>query len=373
MKTTSLLALLLAAPLLADEAEKKDDYAKEPEKKASPHVFGWPFVEWEKMQPRGGSTQGTEVTLAEAPRAGWKELRADGLSDVERDRRAILAMAGDYRVSFDFLETLGFSDDYTPPRPYFSWGTEHVEVLESSEKFIQLQHTLVMYFKNEEGEEVGPMVMKHWRQDWTYEPAEIWTYRGDLTWKKIPAPDPKGRWSQAVWQVDDSPRYEVVGKWSHEGGLSTWRSDNCPRPLPRREFSVRSDYNILEGVHEITIAPNGWLHTQNNRKLSRENGSEHYVGLEVGIDRYEAITAPDLATPFADSWKKTAPYWEQVRTAWSDALDDRKTLKLKPKVEDQKLWQVHFAKAGELEAEDSPDHSGDAEHARETLERFIVK
>ncbi|MDB4320062.1 hypothetical protein N9981_01715, partial [bacterium] len=67
-------------------------------------------------------------TLDTEPSAAWKSLQ-EKAEKPEQDRRAILAMAGDYRVSFDFMETLGFSEDYQPPAPYFSWGTEHVEVI----------------------------------------------------------------------------------------------------------------------------------------------------------------------------------------------------------------------------------------------------
>ena len=135
-----------------------------------------------------------------------------------------------------------------------------------------------MVFKNEKGEIDGPHVMKHWRQDWTWQDAEIHAYAGYSTWQREKSSHPEGRWSQAVFQVDDSPRYKVMGAWTHSGGLSTWRSDNCPRPLPRREFSVRKDYNVLEGFHEITLAPNGWIHVQNNRKLQLEpDGSRRYL------------------------------------------------------------------------------------------------
>lgn len=340
----------------------------------SGHVFAWPFMEWEKMKPRGGTTRGSEVTLLKESRPAWEALQEEGLTKQERDRRAILAMAGEFRVSFDFVETLGFGADYEPPRPYFSWGTEHVEVIEDRPSFVSLQHTLVMYFKNEDGEVQGPAVMKHWRQDWSYEPATILTYRGNETWEKIPAPEPAGRWAQAVFQVDDSPRYEVMGEWTHEGGLSSWLSDNCPRPLPRREFSVRDDYNILEGHHQITLAPTSWLHTQDNRKLRiGDDGSKTYVGLELGVDRYEAITEPELAAGFAASWAKTAPYWAQVRKVWADLIASRDRFTLVPENQGEKLWQQHFAKAAELEAAENPDHSGNAEHAQATIEAFLRK
>ena len=150
----SLVLVLGCSPELS--AYEKDE--KKKEEPVSGHVFGWPFLTAEKMQPRGGSTKGGEVTLMEGVKESWKKLQEPGLDTQERDRRAILAMQGSYRVSFDFLETVGFSEGYKPPRPYFSWGTERVIVLQDRPDFVSLQHVLVMYFKDKEGKETGPHV-----------------------------------------------------------------------------------------------------------------------------------------------------------------------------------------------------------------------
>ncbi len=270
-------------------------FAEEP-KKVVGHVFAWPFLEVEKMQPRGGMTKGTEVVLDGEVSEEWKRLQMDVKSKYAKDKHAILAMAGSYRVSFDFVETMGFEVGYKPRRPYFSWGTEHVEVIEVGVGFVSLQHTLVMFFKGKDGKESGPMVMKHWRQDWRYEDRDLHVYRGKRTWERErkDVAEVAGKWTQAVFQVDDSPRYEVVGEWSHEGGMSVWKSDSSWRPLPRREFSVRDDYNVLQGTHEITLTPTGWVHVQNNQKLSLGDEGNRFVGQELGVNRYERIVKPSL-------------------------------------------------------------------------------
>ena len=72
------------------------------------------------LKPRGASTRGAPVVLDLAPGDSWKRLRTPGLSALERDRRAILAMAGPYRVSFDFLEVLRFDPALKPDAPYQS-------------------------------------------------------------------------------------------------------------------------------------------------------------------------------------------------------------------------------------------------------------
>ena len=177
------------------------------------------------------------------------------------------------------------------------------------------QHTLVMHFQMPDGSEMEPMVMKHWRQDWTYEDEDLHMFRGDGTWARArrSSDEAAGSWSQAVWQVDDSPRYEAIGKWIHTGNRSAWTGENSWRPLPRREHSVRGDYGVMEGFHRIVITPTGWIHEQNNwKRVSGEGKEPEYRGHELGIDRYERIVSPSLddADPY---WEKTGAYWRSSR------------------------------------------------------------
>jgi hypothetical protein len=370
------LHLFLAANLLALTpciSAKEQPKKQKKDQPPAGHVFAWPFIESKEMMPRGGSTEGADVTLLTGSKEAWKKLNEPGLAKFEQDRRAILAMAGSYRVSFDFTESLGLTENFKPARPYFSWATENVTVLEDRGEFISLQHSLVMYFKNDKGETEGPAVMKHWRQDWTYQPKELHIFIGNRTWQRTPAANADDRWSQAVFQVDDSPRYEVLGRWTHDGVLHEWRSDNCPRPLPRREQTVRTDYNVLEGFHDITITPNGWVHLQNNRKLQVDpDGRRTYLGAELGVDRYEEITAPDLATAFNQFWEKTGGYWKDVRDTWAGILKENDRFALKNEADGDKLYAVHFEYAGELEKSGQPaDPAANLKHAQETIHRFL--
>ncbi|HEX3139536.1 MAG TPA: hypothetical protein VHQ87_05760, partial [Rhizobacter sp.] len=99
-------ALAWIAPLLLCAALNSHAAESDPPR----YTFSWP-LEGSALKPRGGSTRGAPVTLDREPSAAWKALQAPGLSPQERDRRAILAMAGSYRVSFDFLDVA----TYTPP------------------------------------------------------------------------------------------------------------------------------------------------------------------------------------------------------------------------------------------------------------------
>ena len=110
--------------------------------------------------------------------------------------------------------------------------------------------------------------------------------------------------------MDCSPRYDAIGAWTQTGGLSTLRSDICPRPLPCREFSVRNKkYNALVGTHEITLSPNGWTHVQNNRKFQLDpDGTRRYLRTEIGFSRYEEITAPVLSARSSTAGSRDEKY-----------------------------------------------------------------
>jgi hypothetical protein len=345
----------------------------------STYVFGWGDLPASLAKPRGGSTRGGNVVLAPGRALPLPEIAA-AKNDFARDRAAILALAGDYRVSFHFMESLGLGANYTPVRPYHSWATEHVRVIADTGRFISLQHTLVMFFRKEDGSESEPMTMKHWRQDWTFEDTDLHTFRGQATWaRRRPAQtDTTGAWSQAVFQVDDSPRYEALGRWEHRGNLSVWTSERAWRPLPRREHTVRKDYDVMEGVHRIILTPTGWLHEQNNWKRvagetapGSSSAAPGFVAAEIGLDRYERVTAPSLAA--ADAvWSKTAPYWALVRKVWTEEFARNDRLTLRDKVEGKALFEFHFPDAEKLESGRPFDAVATEREVRATLAKFII-
>lgn len=342
----------------------------------SSYLFGWGDVPSTVAQPRGGTSRGSTVTLA-PPQSLPLPAIASAASAFERDRAAILALAGDYKTSFHFLETLGLTPDSAPSRPYHSWATEHIRVIEDTGRFITLQHTLVMFFQQADGTASAPMLQKHWRQDWTYEDTDLHTFRGERTWaRRQPAPDESaGAWSQAVFQVDDSPRYEALGRWSHDGNRSLWTSEIAWRPLPRRESSTRHDYDVIEGRHQILITPTGWVHAQDNwKRIAGETvpaAPPRYLAHESGLDRYERIATPSLAAADAE-WSRTAPYWSAVRHAWRDIFAAHDHFSLRPTVDGQRLFELHFAYAAELAAGRAFDPADAARHARETIAGFLV-
>ncbi|HEX7036316.1 MAG TPA: DUF6607 family protein [Pseudomonadales bacterium] len=360
------IALLLTAAAFAGAAEERR------------YTFSWPFVEGSAMAPRGGTTEGPDVTLADGPSDAWQRLREPGLSDFERDRRAILAMAGTYRTSFDFIETIGFTDDYRPPRPYQSWATEWVFPIADRPRFISLQHILVMHFRQDDGTLSPPMVVKHWRQDWRYEDRDIHRYAGHGVWQRheLPAEQVRGAWSQAVFQVDDSPRYQTVGRWSHYPSHSTWTSDETRRPLPRRESSVRDDYHALVGVNRVTITPHGWIHEEDNLKAvldpaGRPDPELPYLAREAGLNRYRLIVGYDFSAG-EDYWRRTAPFWAEVRAAWGRVLAERDRFRLRPDAGGEPLFQAMFELADRAGAADAADAAAAQREIETVLERYLT-
>ena len=297
----------------------------------SRYTFSWPIGEG-MLKPRGSSTKGAAVALDTNPSQEWKRLHAAGLSDFERDRRAILAMAGPYRVSFDFLEVARFDPALRPDAPYQSWGTEYVFVSEDNGDFIALQHVLVMRVLQQDGSESEPFVTRHWRQEWRYEADAALVYRGSNTWAINPIPEDRrrGTWVQSVYQVDDSPRYAAPGRWQHGDSFSTWISDETWRPLPRREWSVRDDYQVLVGTNRHTITPTGWIQEENNLKLALDDAGKQraampYLAREYGVARYERIRDYDFSAG-KDYFDKTEPFWAEVRAAWKELIRARQAV-----------------------------------------------
>jgi hypothetical protein len=325
------------------------------ESAAPAYVFAWPFIDTEALSPRGGTTRGPDVRLAEVPSAAWRELQADELTAEERDRRAILALAGEYRTSFDFLEVLVFEPPFRPARPYRSWATERIFVLADRPGFISLQHLLVMHYIDKDGERQGPVVQKHWRQDWRYEPDAIVEFVGDRVWRPRAVPEDEGRrsWSLTVYHVDDSPRYASVGVWQHSAVGSFWQDRGTWRPLPQRERTVRDDYDVLAGSNRITVQPVGWVHEQDNLKVVFAAPHVPAVDVpfrarEIGVNRYQRIVDYDFAA--GDSyWSATSEFWRIVRESWAGRLGSG-PLRVDTECEGTTSFMRLFAFAGVLEA-----------------------
>lgn len=235
-------------------------------------------------------------------------------SHFNRDRETILAMAGDYKVRFDMQKSTPWIEGYTPLDRKISGGYELVRVIEDTGTKIVLQHLLVV---GEEGEE---FVIKHWRQDWEYEPTGILAYAGPNTWEWVEMPERlrNGRWSQTVYQVDDSPRYAGWGEWQDSQGIRRWRSNWTWRPLARRDAVRNPVYDRYAAINRHQLTPTGWIHWQDNTKMMPDaaaNDGLKSVVQEYVLNTYDKFTGYNVAA--ADEyWAATQTYWAAVRDQW---------------------------------------------------------
>jgi hypothetical protein len=264
------------------------------------------------------------------------------------DRRAILSMLGEFKVSFRFDETAVLVPGYERKADQRSGGFEMVVLVEDAGERIDLQHILVM-----QGH-----VIKHWRQTWQYQADPVWTFEGGQHFKPRDRDDAMvaGTWTQSVYEVSDAPRYTGSGKWNHRYGVSTWTSDRTWRPLPRREYTKRDDYQLLNVENRHTITPRGWTHEQDNSKVRRDaQGRDTVLVREFGFNDYRRIRGYDFQ-PGHDYWKKTGPFWNAVRMRWSERLAATEGLTLGYPTDDEKFIGEMFsaaetyAKDGDLEA-----------------------
>jgi hypothetical protein len=296
---------------------------------------------------RGGTTQGEKLTLTQATPESWKKLKVAKLSAKERDRRAILHLAGEYRTTFEFLETIKFIESEKAHLPYRSWGTELVFVIEESEDFISLQHIMVMRFVDPKTKEVSPpYVMKHWRQDWRWQAGERFEYQGRGMFRKLKASQSQGQWLWSVYQVDDSPRYFAQGRWQHHEHSSHFVMNEVARPLPRRESEVRSDYDILRGEERLIITERHWYHEQANfkQKLNENNGDHLYLAREIGHNSYQRIEGFDF-TPATEYWQHSGTFWKEVRGIWQQTFKESSQFHFKEVHEGAPLFALLFDKA----------------------------
>lgn len=261
-------------------------------------------------------------------------------SKKKKDQEAIKSMCGCFEVTFNFAETFNYSDDpnYKPSKKKISKGLEWAELVTDENNKISIQHLLVV------GPPNGQMVVKHWRQDWLYQNTDFYMFNGDNVWnfEQKSKSDVKKQWTQKVYQVDDSPRYEGSGSWVHVDGKSYWEN-KTDAPLPRREYTKRSDYNVTARGNRHEITDFGWVHDQDNDKILRKAGAEDVIiAQEKGYNVYKKVADSKCQTA-QDWWKEQHSKWEFVRTKWGEVFARNTTLKLEKKVDNKVLFKHLFA------------------------------
>lgn len=277
----------------------------------------------------------------------------------ETDKNAIKEMCGCFEVTFNFAETFNYSQDslYQPSKTKVDKGLEWAQLVTDEDNKVVIQHILQV------GPPSQPYIVKHWRQDWLYENTDLYVYDGDNKWtfEKKPNDAVAGQWTQKVYQVDDSPRYEGTASWVHVDGKSYWEN-TTPAPLPRREYTKRADYNITLRGNRHEITSEGWVHDQDNAKVLRKEGADDFVlAKEKGYNTYVKVEDARCKAA-ADWWTTNYDKWASVRTKWDEVFARNNDLILKEKVDNKVLYKHLFNE--ELTSQ---------EEIHATIESFVVQ
>jgi hypothetical protein len=247
----------------------------------------------------------------------------------KQDVESIKSLCGCFEVEFKYVETFSPDKNYQFKDRYVAKALEWGGLVESSDKKLVIQHILVID---------DSMIVKHWREDWVYENTSLLQYNHDDQWKKVKLPQQQvaGQWSQSVWEVNDAPRYQGTASWIHQNGLHYWKN-TTDAPLPRREYTKRSDYNVLTRGNTLTLTDSGWVHEQDNTKTIRAAGqADRIVALEKGYNIYKKV---DDKKCFAakDWWAKNQAYWNTVRANWDELIAKKDMVTVRREVKNQTL------------------------------------
>jgi hypothetical protein len=251
-------------------------------------------------------------------------------AQAKKEKDAIKSLCGCFDVDFMYAETFSPNSAYTFKKPYDAHGLEWVFPIETGDNKIVLQHLLVIN---------DTVIVKHWREDWEYEKKDWLVFNHDASWKHVTKTEGvKGEWTQTVWETDDGPRYQGSSKWIQNDNKYYWQN-TADAPLPRREYTSRKDYNVLQRGNRIIITDTGWVHEQDNNKIVRVDGkSDQSLAQEKGFNIYHK-TKENNCDPAKKWWVKNEAFWKTVRSSWEDVLKDKNTVHLLSKVQEQSMGQ----------------------------------
>ncbi len=260
----------------------------------------------------------------------------------ESEKGFIKEMCGCYEVDFRYAETFPEVEGYETKKPYSAKGLEWIVSEETDDEVLILQHLLVIS---------DTMIIKHWRQDWHFENRELLEFQKGLEWSKVEVPAEKvaGTWTQKVYEVDGSPRYEGHATWVDVDGKKYWES-RVAAPLPRREYTKRSDYNVMIRNNKHIITDYGHLHELDNAKVKRSPEADSVLVWEKGLNKYTKVE-DSRCLPAVDWWKENKVFWDDARLVWSELIEKHSYVKIERKINGKRLYQVLFELNKEFLAE----------------------
>ncbi len=269
-------------------------------------------------------------------------------------------MCGCFEIDFDYTETFSPDTNYEFHKDYHAHAAaEYAFVVEETKDKIVIQHLLVIN---------DSMIIKHWRQDWIYENTDLLEYDADFKWTyvKKSKEEVQGQWTQKVYQVDDSPRYQGSATWVHVDGRHFWESKS-DSPLPRREYSKRSDYNVLNRGNRHEVTDYGWLHEQDNVKVVRNTSGDKILAHEKGLNKYKSQDESKCQAAI-DWWQKNEKNWGLVRAEWEDVFGEKEDVAIQKLVDEKMMWMQMFELSNSF---DENDEAKTKKSIKEVLKKYM--
>jgi hypothetical protein len=248
-------------------------------------------------------------------------------SQHERGRAAVHARAGCYLVDYSFVETDSLKDGYARDNQVYDVNRdksikEWIVADDLSPTHIRLQHVLTATHLS--GQQMRGATLRHTGEDWIFNPAFQYDFKGDATWEPRPITT-QNLWERRVVSLDDGPRYDCAAPWREDREYADW-SCKGDAPIPGRETRDmhRHDYQMLDRDSHIIVYDNNWLEREANTKIIFASGTKTPLVKELGKTWY--VRLPDNECSEAKAFiEPRMAFWHIVGQEWEKVLDGKST------------------------------------------------
>lgn len=266
----------------------------------------------------------------------------------EREKAAIMKMAGCYHVDYNFTEVESLQPDYKIDDRVYDVNKdktvkEWIFPIQVSATHIRLQH--ILFGTDAQGKVIDNYYMRHQAEDWEYQPDYFYAFTSPSHWVPSPLEANSGKWVRKITNLDDGPRYQCAAAWNVSGEYPEWKCDNYA-PIPGREYRdmKRKDYQALKRSTRIIQYGSNWLERQNNIKTVHTADTQKEIARESGKTWY--IPAPISECTDAKAWAdERVAFWEVSRKVWAKVLNGKDNfVETMPEGEKtprfMKIWEV---------------------------------
>jgi hypothetical protein len=288
--------------------------------------------------------------VARSPRGANPEAVAPVIDPA--DREAIRRLAGQFRVEMTYEEIEAMREGYALRPTVQTSAREAVRIVEQASDRVVLEHLLLV------GD--GPLVVKHWREDWVYAPERAVQYVDRRTWRwaSYPAAGEPGVWVRTIFEADGAPVYSGWGRWEHGSGGSEWTSQGrVLAPLPRRESARAGEYEVAWIADRVRVDEGGgWTQWQQLTKADFVP-TRPPLALESGRIDYVPIADDAIGIAVEAYWNRVGPYWAEARVAWRQLWESREEVTLDAAAGEVPRWRRLFQRVNAAAAAGDPPAS----------------